>query len=151
FDPVHSGHLRLAQACYAQARLDRIEFVPAARQPLKPSGPVASDEDRLVMLQLALADVPEFGVSAIEIERGGMSYTVDTLRESHARLPDARLYFRMGAGALAALPVWREPEVICQLATPLVVRRPGAPDPDFQALAPLVTPDRLREIIASQV
>ena len=76
FDPVHTGHLVLADSCAGQAALDEVWFVPAVRQPLKPSGPQASDADRLEMLRLALADRPRFEVSQLEIERGGMSYTV---------------------------------------------------------------------------
>jgi len=151
FDPVHLGHLRLADCCWRQSRLDRVEFVPAAQQPLKPHGPVASEADRVAMLRLALADRPEFGVSTIEVDRGGVSYTVDTLREIRARQPEATLFFLMGADSLADFPQWRDPEAICRLATPLVVRRVGAAEPDFSALRPLVPAARLEEIRAAQV
>jgi nicotinate-nucleotide adenylyltransferase len=151
FDPVHLGHLRLADCCWRQARLNRIEFMPAAQQPLKPQGPVASDHDRVAMLGLAIADRPEFAVSTVEVDRGGVSYTVNTLRALHDARPGARLFFLMGADALAEFPQWREPDVICQLATPLIVHRAGSPEPDFAVLRSIVSGERLAEIRGAQV
>lgn len=151
FDPVHRGHLLLAECCWRQARLDRVEFVPTAQQPLKPRGPVASEADRSAMLRLAIADRPEFALSLIEIERGGVSYTVETLRQLRDEQPDAELFFLMGADSLADFPTWREPAAICELATPVVVRRAGTPPPDFNGLAALVAAERLAEIRALEV
>lgn len=151
FDPVHLGHFQLAECCRAQAKLDRVEFVPTARQPLKPGGPTAAEDDRVAMLRLAIAERPKLAVSTVEIERGGVSYTADTLRELHAQHPAAKLFFLMGADSLAEFPKWREPEVICQLATPLVVHRAGSAAPDFSSLATIVSAERLLEIAASQV
>ncbi len=151
FDPVHWGHLRLAECCLRQAQLDRVVFVPAAHQPLKPQGPVASPADRVAMLRLAIGDRPTFGVSTVELDRGGVSYTVDTLRELGEQQPGSEFYFLMGADSLADFPNWRDPALICELATPLVVRRPGSADPDFTALRPFVTAARLKEIRAVQV
>lgn len=104
FDPVHHGHLRLAACCAERAGLDQVWFVPAAVQPFKQPGPVAGDADRLAMLRLATEGRPDFVVSTIEIDRGGVSYSVDTLRD---------------------LANWREPDEVLRLATPLVVQRPG--------------------------
>ncbi len=151
FDPVHRGHLLLAECCWRQARLDRVEFVPTAQQPLKPRGPVASEADRVAMLRLAIVERREFALSLLEVERGGVSYTVDTLRQFRSEQPDAELFFLMGADSLADFSTWREPAVICDLATPLVVRRAGSPPPDFTALARLVTAERLAEIRALEV
>jgi len=151
FDPVHHAHLRLAECCRRQAALDQVVFVPAAHQPLKPDGPVAAPADRAAMLRLAIADQPKLAVSTCELDRGGVSYTVDTLREFRAAYPEAALYFLMGADSLAEFPAWRDPTEICALATPLVVRRPGAPEPDFDALRPLVSAARLAEIRAAAV
>ena len=151
FDPVHCGHLLLAECCWRQARLDQVEFVPTAQQPLKPRGPVANEADRAAMLRLAIADRPEFALSLIEIERGGVSYTVDTLRQLRNERPDAELFLLMGADALADFPTWREPAAICELATPLVVRRAGTPPPDFAALAPFVAAERLALIRTHEV
>ena len=151
FDPVHRGHLLLADCCWRQAGLDRVEFIPAAQQPLKPRGPVAAEGDRVAMLRLATAARPEFRVSTLEIDRGGVSYTVDTLRQLRADQPDAELFFLMGADSLADFPHWRDPAKICQLATPLVVRRAESPEPEFESLRPFVSPQRLEEIRAAQV
>jgi len=151
FDPVHLGHLRLAESCQQQARLDETWFVPAYRQPHKPEGPAASGADRAAMLRLATGGAPGQVVWTGEIERGGVSYTVDTLREIAEREPGAELFFLMGADSLADLPHWREAWAICELAVPLVVRRAGRPEPDFEALAGLVSPARLAEFRAAQV
>ena len=151
FDPVHFGHLRLATECRAQSRLDEVWLVPAARQPHKPGGPQASALDRMRMLELAVADIPALSVSRIEIDRGGVSYTVDTLREIQATHPHAELFLLMGADTLRDLPNWREPAEICRLSTPLVVHRAGEPPPDFDVLAPLVSADRLAQIRALEV
>lgn len=151
FDPVHHGHLALAGACAEHAALDAVWFVPAARQPLKPQGPRVSDAERLEMLRLALANRPRFEASALEIQRGGVSYTVDTLAEVRAQLPEAELFFLMGADSLAEFPTWLRPVEICELATPLVVRRAGSPEPDFDVLASVVSAERLEVIRRSQV
>jgi nicotinate-nucleotide adenylyltransferase len=151
FDPVHRGHLVLADSCAEQAALDAVWFVPAAHQPLKPTGPRASDADRLAMLRLALADRPRFEVSELEIQRGGVSYTVDTLAAVQAQQPEAELFFLLGADSLADLPQWHRPEEICQLATLLVVRRAGAPEPDFDVLRNVAATVRLDRFRAHQV
>jgi nicotinate-nucleotide adenylyltransferase len=151
FDPVHVGHLRLADSCWSQASLDRVEFTPTARQPLKPGGPEAADADRVAMLRLAIDGRAEFAVSTIEIDRGGFSYTIDTLRHLHAAQPASELYFLMGADSLADFPHWRDPAEICRLATPLVVRRAGSPEPVFDALRPFMSVTRLAQIRAAQI
>jgi nicotinate-nucleotide adenylyltransferase len=151
FDPVHRGHLLLAECCWRQARLDRVEFVPTAQQPLKPRGPVANEADRVAMLRRAIANRPEFALSLIEIERGGVSYTVETLRQLRNERPDAELFFLMGADSLADFPTWREPAAICELATPVVVRRAGTPPPDFDSLAAFVAAERLALIRTHEV
>ena len=151
FDPVHFGHLRLAEQCRAQARLDEVWLTPSAVQPHKLGGPRASALDRLRMLELAVADIPALSVSRLEIDRGGVSYTVDTLRAIQAAHLHAELFLLMGADTLRDLPNWREPAAICRLATPLVVHRAGAPPPDFDVLAPLVSADRLAQIRALEV
>ncbi len=156
FDPVHLGHLELARACQEQARLDEVWFLPTATQPLKKRGPVASEADRcamleLAMLELAIADETSWRMDRLEIDRGGVSYTVDTLREVDARKPDAELFFLMGADSLHDLPKWREPDAILNLATPLVVARAGEPAPHFEGLAELCSPQRIQEISEARV
>jgi nicotinate-nucleotide adenylyltransferase len=134
FDPVHNGHLALARACQRPAGLDEVWFMPTAVQPLKQKGPHATDAQRVDMLELATRNVPSWRVSTLEIDRGGKSYTVDTLRQLSEELPEAVLFFLMGADAVRDVPQWREPEEIFRLATPLVVRRAGESEPDMKAL-----------------
>lgn len=126
FDPVHCGHLRVAEACRDGVPLERILFVPAAAQPLKPHGPVASAEDRLHMLELAIEGRRGFAICPIEIERGGVSYTVETLRQLVDERPRDELFLILGADALGDLPNWREPDAIRRLARIVVAERPGA-------------------------
>lgn len=146
FDPVHLGHMQLACSCQQQAKLDEVWFLPAATQPFKQHGPVASDGQRLAMLRLATAQEPTWRVDTREIDRGGVSYTFQTLREVQAELPDAQLFFMMGADSLHDLPSWREPGEICRLATPLVVARAGEPSPDFSVLLEVCSAERVEGI-----
>ena len=139
FDPVHNAHLAVAHACEQQAKLDEVWFTPAAIQPLKHTGPRASDRHRLEMLRLAIRDEPRWRVCSIEIDRGGFSYTVDTLRQIHEELPDAELFFLVGADALNDVATWKEPQEIFRMATPLVVCRAGQPSPDLDRLKLLCT------------
>jgi nicotinate-nucleotide adenylyltransferase len=134
FDPVHNGHIALAQACQHQEGLDEVWFMPTAVQPLKQQGPHATDVQRLEMLRLATLPEPSWRVSTLEIDRGGLSYTVDTLRQIGEEIPEAVLFFLMGADAVQDVPHWREPHVIFSLATPLVVHRAGEPEPDLEML-----------------
>ncbi len=127
FDPVHVGHLAIALAALQTVPLDEVLFVPARRSPLKEQGPVASEEDRYAMLVRAIGDEPRFGLSRIELDRDGPSYTVETLEELKEQ---GELFLIVGSDALAELPRWRSPERIRELATVLVARRPGVPDPD---------------------
>jgi nicotinate-nucleotide adenylyltransferase len=127
FDPVHVGHLAIAQAALESAKLDRVVFVPARRSPLKGRGPLASEADRFAMLDAATRGEPRFSVSRVELEREGPSYTVDTLE---ALKGEGQLHLILGSDALADLPRWRSPGRIRELAKILVARRPGAPEPD---------------------
>jgi nicotinate-nucleotide adenylyltransferase len=148
FDPVHHGHLALARACLNQAALDEVWFLPTAVQPLKRGGPRASDADRVAMLEMAISEEPRWKVCRLEIDRGGLSYTVDTLRQIHAELPDAAIFLLMGADTVRDVPRWKEPADIFRLATPLVVSRAGEPEPDLTALAKLCAADRQPQRIA---
>ena len=127
FDPVHVGHLAIAQAALDSAHLDRILFVPARRSPLKEREPVAGAEDRHAMLAAATKGEPRFAVSRVELDREGPSYTVDTLE---ALRHEGELFLILGSDALADIARWRSPDRIRALATILVARRPGAPEPD---------------------
>jgi nicotinate-nucleotide adenylyltransferase len=148
FDPVHNGHLALARACHQQAALDEVWFTPTAVQPLKQHGPHATDAQRIEMLNLAIENEQSWRVCTLEIDRGGLSYTVDTLRQLHVELPEARLFFMIGADAQRDVPQWKEPAEIFRLATPLVVRRTGQSEPDISALAALCPPEHQPALVA---
>lgn len=139
FDPVHNAHLAIARACQQQAALDEVWFTPTAIQPLKQNGPHATDVQRVEMIRLAIGDEATWRVCTLEIDRGGFSYTVETLRQIHEELPDAELFFPIGGDALHDVPQWKEPREIFRLATPLVVRRAGRSMPELNQIKPLCT------------
>ncbi len=151
FDPVHYGHLLLAETCREQCELDQIWFLPASVPPHKQERVLTPANRRTEMLELAIAGHEAFVVSSLEIERGGVSYTVDTLSIIRERHSDADLFFLMGADSLRDLPTWRQTQRICQLATPVVVRRRGAPEPDYSVLNGIVGDERSKEIQRHQV
>ncbi len=132
FDPPHAGHLLIAGDALEALALDRVVFIPAAVQPLKVGQAGASPEQRLTMVRLLVDGDPRFAVDPIEIERGGLSYTVDTLTALRARWPSAELFWLVGADASRTFGKWREPGRIAELATLVVLQRAGnegaAPD-----------------------
>jgi len=125
FDPIHHGHLAAASEVHAALGLDLMLLVPAATQPFKKHGSEASAADRLAMTRLAVQGDPRMAVSDVDIVRGGVTYSVDTLTDIAAAYPGARLFFVAGADAVARLDEWREPERLRQLATFVGVTRPG--------------------------
>jgi len=126
FDPPHIGHLLVAVEAYESLSLDRLIFIPAGQQPLKTDRPAgASAEDRLEMVRRAAGDDKRFQVSAMEIERGGLSYTVDTLETLARENPGAELVLIVGMDALAAFDRWKNPERITELASLAVLARSG--------------------------
>ena len=145
FDPVHVGHLAIANAALESVPLDRVLFVPARRAPLKEHGPVADEADRLHMLELAVAGEPRFSVSRVELDRGSPSYTVETL-EQLAGSDD--LFLILGSDAMANLPRWKQADRIAELATLTVAERPGAPE--RVGVAPIVRFDAPRLDISSR-
>ena len=134
FDPVHFAHLLLAEQCREACRLDEVWFLPSGRPPHKPNGKISPPQVRVEMLELAVAGHPAFSVCTLEIERGGTTYTVDTLEHLRAADPTRALYFLIGADSLADMPSWRDPERIMQLATVVAVNRGDRPLPDSTAL-----------------
>ena len=126
FDPIHIGHLVLAESAREQLDLGRVIFVPAGEPWRKADREVSSAEDRLEMVRLAIADHPAFEASSVEIEREGPSYTFETLESLAAANPDAELFFIMGTDTLHDVPNWRSPERIVELSTFAVAARPGA-------------------------
>ncbi len=132
FDPPHNGHLALAQACMKELELDEVLFVPAAQNPLKATGPRASAHDRLAMLGLMVAAVDNMGILDIELQKGGRSYTVDTLGDLQMVQP-ADYWFLLGADALKGLASWKNPEKLLRLCRLGVVLRPSQADADVVA------------------
>jgi nicotinate-nucleotide adenylyltransferase len=125
FDPVHQGHLILAEQCREQARLDRVYFIPSARPPHKQDRALTPFEQRAEMLNLAIAGHPAFQVNELEKNRSGLSYTADTLAELHQSHADAELALILGSDCLPDLKHWHEPGRIVELASLLIVGRPG--------------------------
>ncbi|HEX5012696.1 MAG TPA: nicotinate (nicotinamide) nucleotide adenylyltransferase, partial [Candidatus Limnocylindrales bacterium] len=124
FDPIHHGHLAIAEDAREALGLERVLFVPAASPPHKPGRPVTDPDDRLAMVRLAVASNPAFAVSEVEVARGGTSYTVETLVVlRHAGIADP--WFILSEEALAGFPTWREPERILDLCRLAVVPRAG--------------------------
>jgi len=128
FNPIHLGHLRAAEEVREAERLDEIRFVPAALPPHKESATLVTAAHRLRMVELAVAGVPGFRVSAVELERGGVSYSVDTLRAVRAEVGDAaRIVFVVGYDAFRDFHTWKEHATIFGLCDVVVVSRPPSP------------------------
>ena len=136
FDPVHIGHLRMAEVAREAAALDTVLFIPTQVSPFKTGRTVTPAEHRLKMLRLAIAGNSAFAVSDTEVHRPGPSYTVDTLRELAAIYPDAERFFLTGTDAVRDLPKWREPETVLSLAHFLVMTRPGVDKGEVLAVLP---------------
>jgi len=128
FDPIHLGHLAVAEAALECGQLDRVLLVPSARPPHRRPAE-ASAEDRFAMARLAAAGRDRIEVSDAELRRPGLSYTVDTLRELRAAYPDAELFLVLGWDAARDIRLWRQPEQVLELARLIVVNRPGLVPP----------------------
>src|SRR6266566_266742 len=124
FDPVHLGHLILAEQCREQGRLDQVWFVPAASPPHKQEQALTLFAQRVEMLALAIAGQPAFRIDELEKDRTGPSYTVHTLEEIKRRHPDAELFLPIGSDTLLDLAHWYQPARIVALAEVLVTHRP---------------------------
>ncbi len=146
FDPIHNGHLLLAECCREQCRLDAVWFLPAAVPPHKQDRPLTPAGQRIEMLELAIAGNPAFSVCRHEADRGGVNYTVDTLTHLRNEDPTRELFFLLGADMLLDLPHWRDAARVCELAVPVAVRRAGTPALDFNSLHTIATSERI-EII----
>jgi nicotinate-nucleotide adenylyltransferase len=121
FDPIHYAHLAVAEAARDVLDLRRVLFIPASQPPHKPDRSIAGAEDRFAMVRLAIADNPGFEISRIELDRGGPSYTVETLASLRAADADERLALILSAESFAELPTWHEPERILELAEVVIV------------------------------
>ena len=126
FDPIHIGHLAIADQAREAFSLDAVVFIPAGNPVFKRNREVSLGEDRLAMCRLAVKGNPAFDVSPMEVDRGGDTYTVDTLRELRAHYPEnVELFFITGADAVAKICLWRESAAIAGLARFIAVTRPG--------------------------
>ena len=140
FDPVHCGHLLVAQAALEELHLDRLIFIPAAQSPFKPGTPPAPAALRARLLRLALVGRPEYAVDEFELHRGGVSYSIDTVRHFRTRFPEAEFCWLIGSDHVAALPHWRDSAALAALVDFVVIPRPG------EAPAPPPATFRLRQL-----
>jgi len=146
FDPVHYGHLLLAECCREQRLLDQVWFLPAATPPHKQAKRQSPAADRVEMLELATGGNPAFSVNRHEVDRGGVNYTADTLEALGAEDPRRELFFLLGSDSLDDLPNWHDPQRICRAATLVVVRRGGGPKPDLSCLTGIANKERIETI-----
>ena len=150
FDPPHVGHLLVASDAREALKLDRLIFVPAGAQPFKiHTPPVASGQDRVEMLRLAIADDANYVVDDAEINRKGLSFTVDTLEHLSERHPAAQLFLLLGEDLLAGFEQWRNPARIRELATIAAVRRAGLASSGVEPIAPGVVMVSTRRVDVS--
>lgn len=140
FDPVHCGHLLVAQAAMEELSLTRLFFIPAAQSPFKPQSAPAPAHERLRLLRLALAGQTRYAIDEQEIQRGGTSFTIDTVRDYVARFPRSKLFYLIGADHVPTLPAWREADRLAELVEFVVIPRPG------QLPAKFPSPFRGREL-----
>ena len=125
FDPIHMGHLRMAEHVFQRMELESIVFIPAYVPPHKLGQDFAPAQDRYAMTELAVADSPHFTVSDMELKRTGVSYTIDTIRQLHAQYEDRELNFIIGADSVAQLHTWHNIEEMLELTRFVAVWRPG--------------------------
>jgi len=126
FDPIHHGHLLSAETVRQKLGLDAVVFIPAAQSPFKQNREAADALHRYQMVNLAIADNPHFFASDIELERGGVTYTVDTVKEIAAEYLGADIFFIIGADQLANLHKWKSIDELMGLCTFVCTNRPGA-------------------------
>ncbi len=146
FDPVHYGHLLLAETCRQQLSLDQVRLVPAGSPPHKTGMNITDGHARADMLQLAVSGYPEFVVDRREIRREGQSFTVQTLADFRNDFAEAELFFLMGADSLRDIPTWREPNRIFELATIVAVNRPGLPEPTYSQVVDWIGDDLAKRV-----
>jgi nicotinate-nucleotide adenylyltransferase len=151
FDPMHFGHLLLAECCREQGQLDAVRFVPAAVPPHKQQRDLTAAQSRIEMLELAIGGHSAFSVSRYETDRGGVNYTVDTLAHFCDEDPAGEFFLLLGADMFRDLPHWRQPERICALALPMAVRRSGEPPLDFQGLSGIASPQQIEAMRRHEV
>ncbi len=137
FNPIHLAHLRSAEEVREAQQLDRILFVPSATPPHKRGNGLVAAAHRLAMVRRAIRGNPAFHVSTIEIDRGGRSYSVDTLRALRARMPDAQFFFIMGMDAFREISTWKDYSSLFALCNLVVTSRPAYDDAPLLSALPV--------------
>lgn len=151
FDPPHAGHVIVAgDACEALG-LDKVLWVPVARQPLKDAPPLAPAADRTRMVELSIQDDPRFALETVEMDRGGLSFTVDTLQVLRDRNPGAELVLLLGTDAWSSFERWKEPRKILDLARVAVIARAGDDAPMRAGHQPEVVTARRVDVSSTEI
>ena len=150
FDPIHHGHLMLAELCRDALQLDQVRFLVANVSPLKTNQKTASNRDRIEMVKLAIGGNPFFELDTREIDRGGVSYTLDSVRSIHEELLrkgeiETELFLLMGADVLKDIAKWHQPKQLFELIIPCVICRGGFGDPAWEHLKPFMSEERFFE------
>ena len=127
FDPIHFGHLLAAQDAFEQHKLDRLVIVPAAQAPLKPNETQSTSADRLAMVRAATEWDTRFEVSAFELSKGGVSFTIDSARHFRALYPNDELFWVIGGDQLPKLHLWKDIESLAAIVQFIFLERPGYP------------------------
>ncbi|MFM8635180.1 MAG: nicotinate (nicotinamide) nucleotide adenylyltransferase, partial [Planctomycetia bacterium] len=155
FDPVHTGHLIAAECCREQAGLDRVIFMPAAVPPHKQNHHLSAAEHGVTMLRLAIGGNDAFSVSTDELDRGGISYTVETLDRLRSAHHGDEILLILGPDAIREFPTWREPERILGMADVLIMERATLDDAEAllkdQAVVAVFGSERLGRVVATRV
>jgi nicotinate-nucleotide adenylyltransferase len=146
FDPIHLGHLLMAEQFLSELSLDTVKFIPAKISPFKLNYTPTADKHRLEMLKLAIGAHPNFEIDPIEIQRGGVSYTIDTVEQLQSNQPDATWFLLIGADSLKDFKKWKSPEKLLRSVQLVVARRGGCPEPDWKELDGLASEETLRAI-----
>lgn len=147
FDPIHSGHIQVAEAAKQWISAGRVILVPAKRSPHKKRLPQVSDEDRMEMIRRAIAGRESFSLSDCELKRPQPSYTLDTVLDFRRHLgPQASLYWLVGADAVKDLPKWYQIKDLLESCTVAVMYRAGYPKPDFEVCGKEFTPSQIRKL-----
>lgn len=146
FDPVHYGHLLLAESAREQLNLEQVWFLPSAIAPHKQDRHITDASQRCDMIELAISGYEPFQLCRYEVDRGGVNYTVETLQ--HLRQDDRsrELFFLMGADSLADLPTWKDPAGLLERCVPAVVTRAGGKPIDYSLLKPYASTERIEFI-----
>lgn len=125
FNPIHTGHLIVAQEVKEKCSLDKIFFIPAFSPPHKPGKEISNSLHRLAMVSLAIEGRPGFEVSDMEIRRGGSSYSIDTVKDISEQFPNSELFFIIGRDTLGELPTWKEIHKLLEIVSFITVTRSG--------------------------